>query len=68
MIRTWFNTSVFGWILIGVWIAAGGVVFVRIDARSHSVSDTLLGVAFPWFGLTVCLLAVRWLLNRNKPL
>jgi hypothetical protein len=40
-----------------VLIASAAEDFVRVDRDSHSISDTLLGVAPLW---TVCVLAWWW--------
>ena len=71
MSTRWFNR--FGWFYIPV-SAAGIVVFmvaimfcatvfVAVDRRSHSVSDTLYGV-FPFFACTFLLL--DWIGSRTS--
>jgi hypothetical protein len=54
--------SVAGWFVTGVALAFCLQVFWFVDARSHSVSDTLYGV-FPFFVPT--LLALGWIADRT---
>ena len=46
--------TVLGWLITLAGIALISNVFVAVDARSHSVSDTLYGV-FPYLGVTFLL-------------
>jgi hypothetical protein len=43
----YYPSSKGGWVTTIVLLAVGGFLFVFIDSRSHSVSDTLIGFA-PW--------------------
>lgn len=43
----YYPVSKEGWITTGILLLIGGVLFVSIDSRSHSVSDTLFSFA-PW--------------------
>ena len=70
MRRTWLRPL--GWLFIpssapGVVLLLGAIafciqIFVAVDRRSHSVSDTLYG-AFPYFALTFLLL--EWVAARS---
>lgn len=39
-------SSVAGWLILAAAVAYAAYVFVDIDRRSHSVSDTLINFAF----------------------
>jgi hypothetical protein len=66
----WFRPA--GWLFIPVSVPGAAVVvgavafcvqvFVAVDRRSHSVSDTLYGV-FPYFALMFLL--VDWVASRS---
>lgn len=66
--KLWFRRKLFGWgwtpitwqgwVIVGVYTFLIGFVFARIDAASHSVSDTLFGIFLPFLGLTALLFAV----------
>ena len=50
-----------GWVVTILAVAAAVWIFICVDRRSHSVSDTLLGIA-PWFiaiGLAFDLMCFR---------
>jgi hypothetical protein len=51
-----------GWIITGVALAFCVQTFIAVDARSHSVSDTLYGV-FPYWAPTFLLL--QWIGRRG---
>lgn len=54
--------SVAGWLVTATAIAFCGQIFLFVDARSHSVSDTLYGV-FPFWAPT--LLGLAWIADRT---
>jgi hypothetical protein len=58
--------TLLGWLITFASIALILNVFVAVDARSHSASDTLYGV-FPYWGVTFLLWdwIARWL-SRAK--
>ncbi len=66
--QLWFKRKTFGWgwtpvrwqgwLVIGLYAALIAFVFARIDASSHSVSDTMAGVFLPFIGLTLILIAL----------
>ena len=58
--------TVLGWLITFAGIALILNVFVAIDARSHSASDTLYGV-FPYWGVTFLLWdwIARWLCAKD---
>lgn len=72
MNRRWFVQ--WGWVYrpvspIGVALTLGALafcvhVFFVVDARSHSVSDTLYGI-FPY--VVPCLLLLGWVASRTCP-
>ena len=54
-------TNVLGWIITIAAIAFMVQVFLAIDARSHSNTDTLYGI-YPFWGVTF--LGWEWLARR----
>ncbi len=54
--------SLVGWLLTLAAPAFMAQVFITVDARSHSVSDTLYGV-FPFRGVTI--LSWDWIARRS---
>jgi hypothetical protein len=56
-------TSVLGWLITIAAILFMAQVFLVIDDRSHSASDTLYGV-FPYWGVTFLLW--DWIARRLK--
>ena len=60
----WFciPSSMLGWFLCTIAILFCVTVFVAVDRRSHSASDTLYGV-FPYFVCTF--LVLDWLGRRS---
>jgi hypothetical protein len=69
--RPWFTS--WGWIhrpttwqgicIVAVAVAFCVQVFIAIDRRSHSVSDTLYGI-FPYVALTLMLL--NWIASKTS--
>ncbi len=57
-----FPVSIAGWLLSFLAAAFCAQVFVVVDTRSHSVSDTLYGI-FPFWVPT--LLALAWVADRT---
>lgn len=55
--------STAGWLITNLAIAFCGQVFRFVDARSHSVGDTLYDL-FPFWAPT--LLALGWLADSNR--
>jgi hypothetical protein len=72
MTRTWFKP--WGWVyrpaswqgVVLVLIAAFFCVqvFIAVDRRSHSVSDTLYGI-FPF--VVPCLIVLNWVASKTSP-
>lgn len=62
----WFHVpaSLAGGVVTLVALAFGANVFIAIDRRSHSVSDTLYGV-FPF--LTCTFLLLDWVARNTRP-
>lgn len=54
--------SVVGWLFTGLAVGFCAQVFLFVDARSHSVSDTLYGV-FPFWA--PALLGLAWIADRS---
>lgn len=54
--------SVAGWLITAVAIAFCAQIFLFVDARSHSISDTLYGI-FPFWVPT--LLGLAWIADRT---
>lgn len=54
--------SVVGWLLTLAALAFMAQVFIAVDARSHSASDTLYGIC-PFWGVTV--LTWDWIAHRS---
>jgi hypothetical protein len=52
-----------GFGLVGVAVVFCVQVFVAVDRRSHSVSDTFYGI-FPYF--VCCFLLLNWLASRTS--
>lgn len=50
------------WALLIAFVGFAAQVFVAVDSRSHSVSDTLYGI-FPYWG--VCFLLWNWVASRS---
>ncbi len=57
-----FPVSIAGWLLSILAAAFCAKVFLVVDTRSHSVSDTLYGI-FPFWVPT--LLALAWVADRT---
>lgn len=66
----WFKRKLYGWgwtparwqgfLVLFLYVVAVVYLFLKIDAESHSVSDTLIGIAVPFFLLTALLLSVNF--------
>ena len=54
----WTPTTWQGWLVLAVWILLNVWWFRSVDAQSHSVSDTLIGVAPLFILSTVIFLAL----------
>jgi uncharacterized membrane protein YhaH (DUF805 family) len=54
----WQPASWQGWVIMLVYIVLVVSFALTIDEKSHSVSDTLIGVALPFVVLTSILLAI----------
>ena len=52
-----------GWLLAGLSVAFCAQVFVAVDARSHSASDTLYGI-FPY--VVPCLMLLEWVAAKSS--
>jgi phosphatidylserine synthase len=57
----WTPASWEGWLVMLVYFCLIIAIFQRIDAHSHSGSDTLIGFAVPFIALTVLLLLITYM-------
>ncbi len=54
----WYPISWEGWLVICVYVGLLVKTFLKIDAHSHSNSDTLIGFAVPWIIATLILIFI----------
>lgn len=47
-----------GWLIVITWLATSSAVLARVDAVSHSVSDTLIKASLPIAVLTIMAIAL----------
>lgn len=52
-----------GWVLYLPFIAYLGMTFVTVDGRSHSVSDTLIGIVPYWVAAVV---VMHWIASHKS--
>lgn len=57
--------TIMGWILFMVCIAYAVYVFIDIDSRSHSVSDTLINFVFNLFVLGILYSLLAFLTTKT---
>lgn len=57
--------NIFGWLLILATLAYSVYVFIDIDKRSHSVSDTLINFVFNLFLNCAVLYLVAFFTSKN---
>jgi len=62
----WYPASWQGWVVILVYLAGLTYYFIKIDSASHSVSDTLIGFAVPFFIFSAFLIIATYL--KSEPL
>lgn len=62
----WYPASWEGWVVLLIWVVLYVSIFRDIDAASHSVSDTLIGVCVPFVLLTALLIFVCFI-TGEKP-
>lgn len=55
-----------GWAMTSVFIITALYIFTSTDSRSHSVSDTLYGIAVPFLALIIAFIGITYL-TRSKP-
>lgn len=55
-----------GWVMTAGFICVALYIGVNVDNRSHSVSDTLYGVAVPFLALIIAFVGITYL-TRSKP-
>ena len=47
-----------GWAFLWIWIALFILFFIKIDNKSHSVSDTIIGLIIPYILMIILLFLV----------
>jgi len=70
----WFNrigilfipTTIIGWLILLAGLAYAGYVFIDIDSRSHSVSDTLINFVFNLLIIGAVYSLIAYLTSRQK--
>ncbi|HLC31594.1 MAG TPA: hypothetical protein VJK51_02920 [Candidatus Nanoarchaeia archaeon] len=62
----WYPCSWEGWLVLAVFIVVSFLTFRRVDIQSHSVSDTLYGVA-GYFVLYLIALLVICVWKGERP-
>jgi hypothetical protein len=55
--------SPIGWLLAGLAVAFCVRVFIAVEVRSHSASDTLYGI-FPY--VVPCLILLEWVATKSS--
>jgi hypothetical protein len=58
-------TSLIGWIILTVGLVTAVYVFIDIDSRSHSASDTLRNFVFYLFIIGAVYSLIAYLLSRT---
>jgi len=58
--------SLMGWLLLSGAMAYAGYIFIAIDRKSHSVSDTLMNFAFNLLLIVGAYALVAFLTSKKK--
>jgi len=58
-----FRRPIARWVAFGALIASAVAEFARVHGASHSVLDTLIGVAPLW---SVCVIAAWWVIRLGR--
>ena len=61
-----FPVSLFGWIILTAAIGFCVYLFIDIDSRSHSVSDTLMNFVFNALIVTVVYSIIAFFTSKEK--
>ncbi len=56
----WVPVTSQGWFLTFAYVGIVTHLFLRVDERSHSVSDTLVSLVFPFLFFTLLFLSVLY--------
>ncbi len=56
--------SLMGWVILGAGISYAVDVFIDIDSRSHSVSDTLMNFVFNFLIIGVAYSLIAYLTSK----
>jgi len=59
-------TSIIGWIILLVGLIYSVYIFIDIDSRSHSVSDTLINFVFRLIIIGAVYSLIGYLTNRSN--
>jgi hypothetical protein len=63
-----FPVSIFGWLIAAAALGFCVYLFIDIDSRSHSVSDTLINFVFNALLVSVAYSIVAFLTSKEKQL
>lgn len=62
----WYPSSWQGWLTLAIFVGINVYIFVEIDSRSHSGSDSLISYVIP-FVVSLALLLLVCFLKGEKP-
>ncbi len=62
----WYPSSLEGWLVLGLYVILEVSSFIRIDSKSHSVSDTLINFIPLTLLLSIILILICYL-KGEKP-
>lgn len=57
----WYPSSWQGWVVVLVYLVTLAYYFIKVDSKSHSVSDTMIGMFVPFFILSAFLIIITYL-------
>ena len=62
----WYPASWQGWVVVLVYLSGLTYYFIKVDSKSHSASDTMIGLFIPFFILSAFLIIITYL--KAEPL
>lgn len=62
----YFPSSLMGYVVLAVFLVMAVGLFIRIDSRSHSVSDTLMNVFFNYVLLAAAYSVIGYFTSDKK--